>query len=236
MSQIIGNNVTVECCGERLRAEVSAVQEVLTRRGLPPAAQAREWRRVQLQYADPQWMALCLEQAERMAALDLRGAKVDESVGVAPASVPSPEGRRWPASLYAERHFVWMGERLGVTRAMLNDFIGAMAAGGLVGSDAMQQAALRRGLGMTLSSDDPSQPAPWVTWLGDGDELNYLVNRLWRDGLIDCAGGTPQKWKTLCGVFLRRDGTLFEQQNIKCNRCASEKKIKNLNRLFDRLR
>lgn len=220
----------VECCGERLRADAAEVQRVMTRRGLSATAQAREWLRLEHQYAEPRWMRLCVEQARAMAALVQAEREVEAVVG----SVKDAEGgesRRRPSSPLAERHFEWLGSRSGVQVAMVRGGIENLARKGYVSPDAAQQAALRRGLGIALNSEERTTQAPWVLWLGEGDALNYLIDSLWRMQLIHCSGGQRYKWQTLCGVFLRSDGTCFES-GIKSNRCTNNEKRRIIDAAF----
>ena len=102
---------------------------------------------------------------------------------------------------------------------------------GIIANDTSQQDALRRGLGLMLNDHERSSPQPWVRWLASSDMLNYLIENLWRQGLIYCVEGQRAKWQTLCGVFLRADGTPY-QPSIKSNRCKNPLKIREIDTAF----
>lgn len=213
----------LECCGVRVRADVEEAQRVMTLRGLDAAEQAREWLRLGRDYPEPDWMELCVAQARRMAELVRGEQEVLAVVGTGGNLALSGAGRRMPAGPLAERQFEWLGDRRGVPVEVVRDGIAQLAARGFVSRDAEQQAALRRGLGLTVNAAERSSRAPWVRWMGEGDALNYLVDSLWRLDLIYCTGGQRYKWQTLCGVFLRSDGSRFEP-SIKSNRCTNHAK------------
>ena len=212
------------------------MQSVMTELGLGPAAQAMEWLRVGRSLPEPQWMETCLAAARRMKAIVEGEREVLAGVGgsewFAEGAGPAVE----PVGEWAERQFEWLGERRGVTVEVLRDGIAALARQGYISPDAGQQAALRRGLGVTVNAAERTSRAPWVTWLGEGDALNYLVDSLWRMELIHCNGGQRYKWQTLCGVFLRSDGSRFSA-SIKSNRCTNAAKRRSIDAaLLDGLR
>ena len=213
----------LECCGVEVRADVAEVQRVMTLRGLDAAAQAREWLRLGRRHPEPEWMERCVAQARRMAELVRGEQEVLAVVGGIGDLAAAAGGRRMPAGPLAERQFEWLGDRRGVPVEVVRDGIARLAAQGFVSRDAEQQAALRRGLGLTVNAAERSSRATWVRWMGEGDALNYLVDSLWRLDLIYCTGGQRYKWQTLCGVFLRSDGSCFEP-SIKSNRCTNNAK------------
>lgn len=213
----------VECCGRPVAATVEAVQSLLTAQGLDAAEQAREWLRVARRRPDPAWMELCMAQAERMTALVQRERAVLDAVGGSEGFAEGGGGRRQPAGPLAERRFEWLGDCRGIPLEVLRDGVGELARRGFIAPDADQQAALRRGLGVAVNAAERTSRAPWVRWLGEADALNYLVDSLWRMELLHCAGGRRYKWQTLCGVFLRADGSCFEP-SIKGNRCLNAAK------------
>lgn len=201
----------------------------MTRRGIPLERQQALWLDFQRQLPDPAWAELCLERAEALQQLlDRRRALADRAI-VKSASAASPSFL--PESDLAPRHFVWLGEGLGILADQLRVGISALARRGLIANDSAQQEALRRGLGLMLGDRERRSQQPWVRWLGSGDMLNYLVNGLWQQGLIRCADGQRMKWQTLCGVFLRADGTPF-QPSIKSNRCKNPLKRRELDVAF----
>ena len=138
-------------------------------------------------------------------------------------NVSADTGVRRPADGLAERHFEWIGGRKRVALDVVRDGITALARSGFIGDDAVQQAALRRGLGIALNPAERSSRAPWVYWMGGADGLHYLISSLWDMELIYCSGGVRDKWETLCGVFLRPDGSRYERKIRGC-RCRSETK------------
>lgn len=214
---------SVMCCGRRVAASCEAVQSVMTEMGLDPSAQAMEWLRVSRSLPEPNWMETCLAAARRMKAIVEGEREVLQVVGGCEWFAEGAETRIEPVGEWAERHFEWIGERRGVTVEVLRDGIAALARQGYISLDAEQQAAFRRGLGVTVNAAERTSRAPWVTWLGEGDALNYLVDSLWQMELIHCNGGQRYKWQTLCGVFLRRDGSRFSS-SIKSNRCTNAAK------------
>lgn len=213
----------LECCGVRVRPDEAEVQRVMTLRGLDASAQACEWLRLGRVYPEPEWMERCVARARRMAALVRGEQEVLEVVGGSVDLSTAMAGRRFPSGPLAERQFEWLGDRRGVPVEVVRDGIAQLAARGFLSRDAEQQAALRRGLGLTVNAAERSSRAPWVRWMGEGDALNYLVDSLWQLELIHCTGGQRYKWQTLCGVFLRSDGSRFEP-SIKSNRCTNNAK------------
>lgn len=225
------SSATVDCFGVSVPAAVDEVQRVLTTRGLTAAEQAEAWLELARQYPDPDWMERCLAAARRMTALVEAEREVRATLGTGDGSALGLDGRRRPASSLAERHFEWLGASRGVLVESVRGGIAALAARGFISPDAEQQAALRCGLGLTLNTAERTQRAPWVRWLGDSDVLNYLVDSLWEHEVIYCSGGRRLKWQTLCGVFLRSDGTCFEP-SIKNNRCTNTEKRRVIDSAF----
>ncbi len=223
----------MECCGEFLPADADVLQRFMTRRHLPLEEQMALWRGFYRQWPDPEWARICLSRARDIKALlaleqNLFPGSVDSASTVVEAEKP--------LSATVERHFVWLGDRYAIGVEPLRDGISRLAAAGLIASDRDQQTALRRCLGLALNEQERSSDPPWVLWLGPSDMLNHLVDTLWQLGLIHCAGGNRLKWQTLCGAFLRADGSRFPA-SIKSNRCTNREKIKTLDRaILDSLR
>lgn len=214
----------MECCGERLPADADLLQRVMTDHRLSLEEQMSLWRSFYRQWPDPEWARVCLEHAREIKTLlDLDKALFPGTVN----SATTPAVSDTPLSPTAERHFVWLGDRYAIGVDSLRNGIQHLAESGLIASDLDQQTALRRCLGLTLNENERSSDPPWVLWLGPSDMLNYLIDTLWQLGLIHCAGGNRQKWQTLCGAFLRADGTRFAT-SIKSNRCTNPEKIKTL--------
>ena len=218
-------DLSIRCCGDALAPDEAEVQRVMTQHGLSFAEQAGEWLRLARQWPEPSWIERCMAAAERMTALVERERAVEAVLGTDVDLAMAVDGRRRPRSAWAERQFEWLGERRGVPVEVVRDGIERLAARGFLSREAEQQAALRRGLGLALNATERSSRAPWVRWTGEGDALNYLVDSLWQMELIYCSGGQRYKWKTLCGVFLRSDGSCFEP-SIKSNRCGNREKRK----------
>lgn len=220
------NEKVVECRGELLPADADLLQQVMTRQHLSLEEQMALWRSFYRQWPDPEWARTCLSRAREIKSLlDLERNLFPDSVDSASPAVASQK----PSSPTVERHFVWLGDRYAIGVEPLRDGIARLAAAGLLASDRDQQAALRRCLGLALNEQERSSDPPWVLWLGPADMLNHLVDSLWQLGLIHCAGGNRLKWQTLCGAFLRADGTRFPA-SIKSNRCTNAEKIKTLDR------
>ena len=225
-----------ECCGRKVEATPEAVQAVMTELRLSPAAQAVEWLRVGRSLPEPEWLELCNRAAHRMKDIVLGEQEVIDAVGGSEWFAEGGGQRAMPADTLADRQFEWLGERRGVTVEVLRDGIAALARQGFISPDAEQQAALRRGLGVAVNTAERTSRAPWVRWLGEGDALNYLVDSLWRMELIHCSGGQRYKWQTLCGVFLRSDGSRFSP-SIKSNRCTNAAKRRSIDKaMLDGLR
>ena len=219
----------VECCGKQYSADADVLQRVMTEQRVPLERQMGLWLDFLRQLPDPHWAARCLERAEALQELLDRQRRLAAVAGVNSTSSAVPSSVPLPAQ--APRHFVWLGEGRGVHADQLRGGIAALARRGIIANDTSQQDALRRGLGLMLNDHERSSPQPWVRWLASSDMLNYLVENLWRQGLIYCVEGQRAKWQTLCGVFLRADGTLF-QPSIKSNRCKNPQKIREIDRAF----
>lgn len=224
------------CCGVAVEADAAAVQRVMTSRRLSADEQAREWVRLSHLYTDPSWVEQCLHHARRMATAVQEEREIMAIIGGG-VDLPCVGGRRrMPADGLAERHFEWLGERRRVPLEVVRDGIGSLARSGYISDDAEQQAALRRGLGIAVNSAERNSRAPWVRWMGGDDALNYLINSLWEMELIYCSGGRRDKWKTLCGVFVRQDETLYET-TIKGCRCRNDAKRRSIDEaILDGLR
>ena len=216
----------VECCGEFLPADVDVLQRFMTCRHLPLEEQMTLWRSFYRQWPDPEWARACLSRARDIKALL---ALEQNLFPGSDDSALSADATPMPLSSTVERRFVWLGDRYAIGVEPLRDGIARLAAAGLIASDREQQTALRRCLGLALNEQERSSDPPWVRWLGPSDMLNHLVDNLWQLGLIHCAGGNRQKWQTLCGAFLRADGTRFPA-SIKSNRCTNPEKKKTLDR------
>lgn len=215
---------TVECCGRPVAATVEAVQSVMTAAGLDAAGQAREWLRLAHRRPVPSWMEECTSQAERMRDLVQRERAVLAAVGGGVDLELAGSVRQRPAEPCATSHFEWLGERYGVPLEVLRDAIAALARLGFIAPDADQQAALRRALGVAVNSAERTSRAPWVRWMGGADALHYMVGSLWDMGLLFCAGGQRDKWKTFCGAFVDADGRCFNKENIRSYRCRNAAK------------
>lgn len=223
MDEVPTYDGVLTCCGEVVAADAAAVQRVMTSHLLTASQQGREWVRLSHLYPEPQWIEECLRAARRMAAAVEEERAVMEVLGGG-VDFAEPAGRRRrPADVLALRHFEWLGERRKVPVEVVRDGIVALARGGFISDDAEQQAALRRGLGIAVNNAERNSRAPWVRWMGSDDTLHYLVASLWDMDLIYCSGGLRDKWKTLCGVFLRADATLYET-SIKSCRCRNDAK------------
>lgn len=216
----------VELFGELLPADAALLQRRMTMRRLPLEEQMALWRNLYRQWPDPDWVRECLERVRDIKSLiSLDRTLFPASDNSASSAIVSAR----PTQPTVERHFVWLGDRYAIGVEPLRDGIAHLAAAGLIASDRGQQQALRRCLGLTVNDDERSSDPPWVLWLGPSDMLNHLVDTLWKLELIHCAGGNRQKWQTLCGAFLRADGTRFTP-SIKSNRCTNPEKLKTLDR------
>lgn len=216
----------VECCGELMPADADVLQRVMTRRRLPLEEQMLLWRSFYLQWPDPAFARVCLDRARDIQSLLALDRSLFPATDHSASSIAASER---PLSSTAERHFVWLGDRYAIGVESLRNGIAHLAAAGLIAADRDQQTALRRCLGLALNEQERSSDPPWVLWLGPADMLNHLVDTLWQLGLIHCAGGNRLKWQTLCGAFLRADGSRFTA-SIKSNRCTNPEKLKTLDR------
>ena len=212
------------CCGVSVPMDVAVVQRVMTAHGLSAAEQGQEWLRLMHSHTEPEWMEECVRRAGRMADLVRAEREVREVIGGRVECASGGVGRRMPQEALATRHFEWLGEERKVRVDLVRTAIGSLARMGYISGDGEQQAALRRGLGIAVNEAERTSRAPWVRWLGDADVLNYLVDSLWKRGLIYCSGGQRQKWNTLCEVFVRADGSLYESSLMKSNRCTNAAK------------
>lgn len=216
------NEVFVELLGQRVRADVGAVRRLMADGGVAPEEQAALWVALWRQWPDSQWGEECLAEAERVDALVRRAAALARSAhGTAAPEVPVAERS---TGVFAERHFVWLGDRQGLRVEHLRDGIAGLVRQGLIRGDAAQQEALRRGLGLTVNDMERTTDAPWVDWIGPTDMLAHLVDELWKMGLITCAGGQRNKWRTATGMFRRADGTRYDL-TLRNSRCTDPKKL-----------
>ena len=223
----------MELFGELLPADAALLQRRMTLRRLRLEEQMMLWRSFYQQWPDPDWMRECLDHVRDINALLALDRSLFPDSDNSASSVALPSRPSLPT---VERHFVWLGERYGIGVEPLRDGIARLASAGLIASDRCQQQALRRCLGFTVNDEERSSDPPWVLWLGPSDMLNHLVDSLWKLELIHCAGGNRQKWQTLCGAFLRADGTRFSP-SIKSNRCSNPEKLKTLDRaILDAMR
>lgn len=224
----------VECCGELLPADAVVLQRVMTQHRLPLKEQKSLWRSFYLQWPDPEWARICLEQAREIDSL----LALDNTLFPDTAhSVITEQPSATPLSDTAERHYVWLGDRYSIGVEPLRDGISRLAMAGLIASDRDQQQAFRRCLGLTVNEQERNTNQPWVRWIGPHDMLSYLIDNLWKLGLIYCSGGKREKWKTLCGAVLRSDGIPFVEKKIRNNHCSNPEKIKVLDRaILDAMR
>lgn len=208
--------------GRPVAPDVAAVRRRLAEHRTPPEQQSALWLDLWRQWPDPVWGEQCLAEAERVDRLVRRARSLALSPAVAtPAGQPlAPPS---PASV-PRRHYVWLGDRLGIRADHLRDGIARLAAAGMIGSDRAQQDALRRGLGLAVNDTERASDAPWVVWLGPTDMLWLLIDGLWQLELITCAGGRQQKWATACALFLRPDGTLYDH-TLRNSRCTNPEKV-----------
>ena len=227
MSNPKGHNVsdgtTVMCCGVAVAADEAEVQRVMIERTLSAEAQAREWLRLSYLSGVPSWIECCIKNARKMTELACAQREIRQTLDGNVDLALSAGTRLTPSDGLAERHFEWLGEGRHVPVGVVRDGIMRLADQGYISHDADQQAALRRGLGINVNHDERTSRAPWVRWLADADALNYLVDSLWQMELIYCSGGRRYKWQTLCGMFLRCDGTRYDT-SIKSNRCTATAK------------
>lgn len=207
----------MELFGRRLPAEAAVVRRCFAEEGTPPERQAELWRALWRQWPDPFWGEVCVAEAERVEALLRREAALKAN------SFNSLNlcSEHKPPAVVEGAHFVWLGDRRGVLVDHLRDGIAALAAAGLVGAD--RQDDLRRALGLCVNDVERRTPVEPVPWLGPVDMLWLLVDTLWELGLITCAGGRQQKWRTACAVFRRADGSAFGL-TLKNSRCTNRAK------------
>ena len=213
----------VKCCGEMFPADTAVLSQAMTQRRIPLARQRQLWLDFYRQYPEAGWAEKCLDEAERIGRILERERRIAAKFPATDNSAASTETPQTAPSPFAQRHFMWTGDRLGVRAEHLRDGIRRLATNGLIDSCMEQQDALRRGFGMTLNDSERTTPQPWVVWLGDSSQLNYMVDTMWHMQLIYCAGGERMKWRTLCGLFLDADGHPYPAA-IKSNRCRSKTK------------
>lgn len=201
-------------------ADVAAVRRRLAEMRMTPERQVGYWLELWRRWPEAECGELCLAEAERLMALLRREREVRDALG----SVGEEAREAVPAAgSLAERHFVWLGGESGVRAEHLRDGIARLSAAGLIDADREQQEALRRGLGLWVNDTERHSAAPWVRWLGPVDMLWLLVEGLWQMGLVTCAGGRQQKWRTALGVFLRPDGRRLGA-NLRNSRCTNAEK------------
>lgn len=213
----------VKCCGEYFPAEVPILSQAMTQRRIPLERQRQLWLDFYRQYPDAAWAEKCLDEAERIGRILERERLIKAKFPTTDNSTASADTPQTTPHPFARRHFMWTGDRLGVRAEHLRDGIRRLATNGMIDNGMEQQDALRRGFGLMLNDTERTTPQPWVTWLGDSSQLNYMVDTLWHMHLIYCAGGERMKWRTLCGLFLDADGQPYPAA-IKSNRCRSTAK------------
>lgn len=217
------NEVRVELLGQSVPADVDVVRRMMADGGVAPEEQVQLWVALWRQWPDSQWGEECLAEAERVQRLVERAAAIARPPhGNVATAAPSAEAQE---AEIKRRHFVWLGDRHGVLTDQLRDSIAALARQGLIGNDRGQQEALRRGLGLTVNETERTTEAPWVDWLGPADMLAHLVDGLWDLGLITCAGGQRQKWRTATSVFRRADGSHYDL-TLRNSRCTDKEKLR----------
>ena len=206
----------MELFGRRFPADAAVVRRCLAEEGTPPEQQPELWMALWRQWPDPLWGEVCIAEAERVAALLRREAAL---------SAPVPQGDvsagQGGGNAPVDPHFVWLGDRRGVLVDHLRDGIAALAAAGLVAAD--RQDDMRRALGLTVNEVERRTAVSPVPWLGPVDMLSLLVDTLWDLGLITCAGGRQQKWRTATAVFRHADGSPFKL-TIKNSHCTNAAK------------
>lgn len=206
----------MELFGRRVAADAAAVRRLFAEQRTPPERQVVLWRSLWRQWPDAAWGEVCVAEAERVQELLRREAALAATPDAAAApSVPMS------SVTVADAHFIWLGDRHGVLVDHLRDGIAALAAAGLVAAD--RQADLRRALGLAVNDAERRSVTAPVPWLGPVDMLWLLVDSLWELGLITCAGGRQQKWRTATAVFRRADGSRFDL-TLKNSRCTNAAK------------
>ena len=219
------STATVVLFGQTIPAEVAAVRRLFAEQRTPYEQQKALWVDLMKQWPDREWGESCLAEAEGVEQL-LRRAVV---LGVLPPA--DVDGRTpVPVDSLAERHFVWLGDSTDLRTEHVRDGMEGLARIGMIGAGS-QQEALRRGLGLMLNEVERTTAAAWVVWLGPADMLAHLVNSLWDLGVITCAGGRQQKWRTATGFFLRADRTRFDL-SLKNSRCTNAAKLDLLEKAF----
>lgn len=203
----------MELFGRRVPADVAVVRRLFAEQRTAPERQVALWVALWRQWPDSLWGESCLAEAERVQELLRREAALTVGAPAVAASSSSVS-----SVVTADAHFVWLGDRHGVLVDHLRDGIAALAAAGLIGAD--RQGDLRRALGLCVNDVERRTAASPVPWLGPVDMLWLLVDELWNLGLITCAGGRQQKWRTATAVFRRPDGSRFDL-TLKNSRCTN---------------
>ena len=187
---------------------------------IPFERQRQMWIDFYHQYPDAEWAEQCQQQIVRIdRIIDFERAALDT-----PSPSPDPVATM-PAGPYAERRFMWLGDRRDIRIDVLRDGITRLAKAGCIRPEREQQDAMRRGLGVDLNDSERHSGIPWVYWLADDAQLHFLIASLWDMGLIHAAGGESAKWPTLCGLFLHPDGSRHTLK-IRTNRCKNPRKRK----------
>ena len=156
---------------------------------IPFERQRQMWIDFYHQYPDAEWAEQCQQQIVRIdRIIDFERAALDT-----PSPSPGPVATL-PAGPYAERRFMWLGDRRDIRIDVLRDGITRLAKAGCIRPEREQQDAMRRGLGVDLNDSERHSGIPWVYWLADDAQLHFLIASLWDMGLIHAAilGALPQ--------------------------------------------
>ncbi len=199
---------------------------------VPLEAQPALWQGFARDYPVAGWVRECQAQIRLLFELCDEARRISTRIDSA-SSVPAPVQ---PLGTPAERHFLWHGDRMGITVDILRDGIQNLALKGIIHNSEVQRRALRIGLGLTLNADERTLAPQWVVWLGHDDMLRHMIDTMWNLDVISCAGGQREKWNTLCGLFVRSDGSRYKRK-IKTNICTNPDKLRLLDTaILDSLR
>lgn len=199
---------------------------------VPLEAQPALWQGFARDYPVAGWVRECQAQIRLLFELCDEAHAISARIESA-SSVPAPVQ---PLGTSAERHFLWHGDRMGITVDILRDGIQNLALKGLIHNSEAQRSALRIGLGLTLNADERALDPQWVVWLGHADMLRHMIDTMWNLDVIGSAGGQREKWRTLCGLFVQPDGSRYKPK-IKTNTCTNPDKLRLLDTaILDSLR
>lgn len=222
----------IRYCGALYPPDRALLEGLLARDRVPLEAQPALWMDFARDYPVSSWIQTCHSQARMLLALAAEAREISAMIDSA-SSVPAP---LQPVGATAERHFMWHGDRFGITADILRDGIQNLALKGLIHNSEAQRRALRLGFGLTLNADERAAEPQWVVWLGHDDMLHHLISTMWDLDVIGCAGGQREKWPTLRGLFLRPDGSRYGK-GIKSNACTNPQKLRILDTaILDSLR